>query len=122
MSEIDDAPMRLTAAERSRVARAAALHRWAMERDRTAATAAMREAQQRKREDLVDPLRELSPEDRFRRAKQLHRSQLQLMAVKSAQAKRRKRATQDIPPGHVAGDTQDRPAGGDQEAGGDELK
>ena len=81
-----------TPGERTIAASLAANARWAKVTDRTAATAAARAAQQRKREDAVDPHHELSPQERAKRAENLRRAQLQRMALKSAQA-RRKRAT-----------------------------
>jgi len=71
----------------------AAHARWAKETDRSAATAAARAAQQRKREDEVDPNHELSPQERAKRAENLRRAQLQRMALKSAQARRKHTGT-----------------------------
>lgn len=83
---------RPTPGERTLAARMAANARWAKCQDRTAATAAARAAQQRKREDEVDPERKLSPQERARRADNLMRAQLQRAALKQAQARRRRTA------------------------------
>jgi hypothetical protein len=82
-----------TAAERTAAARMAAETRWAYEPDRTAATAPAREAQDRKRLEAVDPKGELSPQERAKRAENLHRAQMQRMALKSAQARRKRAGT-----------------------------
>ncbi|GBG35826.1 hypothetical protein [Mycobacterium montefiorense] len=92
MPEIDDAPTYLSPAERTLRASIAAQTRWAKEPDRTAATAAARAAQQRRREDAVDPDHLLTPGERARRAENLHRAHMQRMALKSAQARRRRKA------------------------------
>jgi hypothetical protein len=92
MPEIDDVPTCLSPAERSLRASNAAITRWVNERDRTAATAAARAAQQHQREDEVDPNHELSPQERAKRAQQLQRLHMQRMALKSAQARRRRKA------------------------------
>jgi hypothetical protein len=81
MPEIDDALARPTPGEKTLGARMAANARWAKEPDRAAATAAARAAQQHKREDEVDPEHKLSPQERAKRAENLHRAQLQRMAL-----------------------------------------
>jgi hypothetical protein len=85
-------PSNLTPAQRSQLASAAALDRWAREPDRTAATQAMRDAQQRKLELEVDPNHLLDPADRTQRANRLRRARLQRAAVKSGQARRQRSA------------------------------
>jgi hypothetical protein len=91
MSSADAEPTHPTPAnERTAAARLAANTRWAYEPDRTAATAAARAKQQQLREDAVDPNHELSPQERARRAENLHRARMQRMALKSAQARRRR--------------------------------
>jgi hypothetical protein len=81
-----------SAGERTHAARMAAYARWAKEPDRTAATAAARAAQQRKREDAVDPDHLLSPHERAKRAENLRRAELSRMALRSAQARRKRTA------------------------------
>lgn len=112
--------------ERSRLATIAANKRWAFEQDRTAATQAARDAQQRKREDEVDPEHKLSPEERAKRANNLRLAQMQRIALKGSRAAARKRTaaaqrrnTQTVPASQGPCDTQSVPAGGDpNQAGG----
>ena len=80
-----------TAAERSLHARLAVEESWARTSDPTARTAAARETFRRKFEDEVDPEHELSPEARARRGEHARRAFYARLALKSAQAKRRKR-------------------------------
>ena len=68
-------------------AQIAAHTRWSRTTDRTAATAAARDAQARKLEDQVDPGRELSPELRAKLVENARRAQLIRMAHASARAK-----------------------------------
>jgi|SRR5947209_7861292 hypothetical protein len=87
--------------ERRRLATIAANTRWAGCEDRTAATQAARDAQQRKREETVDPEHTLSPKERAKRAENLRLAEMQRIALKgsraprhaSAQSKRRGAAT-----------------------------
>lgn len=74
-------------AARSRAARIASNTRWAHEPDRVAATQAMRDAQQRKFEDEVDPERVLPPAELARRVaslKSAHYTRLASRRRKSA--------------------------------------
>lgn len=75
----------------SAAGRIGAHSRWAMEQDRTAATAPAREALMRKFEDQVDPDRVLPAEERAKRAENARKAHYQRMALKSAQSRRAKR-------------------------------
>jgi hypothetical protein len=77
------------------IARIAANERWAMEPDRTAATAAARKAFADHFENEVDPDGVLSPSERARRAESARRAHMYRMALRSAQvrqARARKKA------------------------------
>ena len=78
--------------DRSQIARIAANERWAKETDRSAATQAARDAMARKFEDQVDPDRVLSPDERAKRAANARTAHYQRIALKSAQARRARRA------------------------------
>jgi hypothetical protein len=69
---------------RSRAARIASNMRWALEPDRVGATQPMRDAQQRKFEDLVDPERVLDPVEREKRVVNAKRAYYTRLAAKSA--------------------------------------
>lgn len=71
--------------------RAAALTRWAMVDDRTAATAPGREAAWLRYERLVDPDSRLRPEERRRRALLLRRAEMIVLSEKAVAARRAKR-------------------------------
>lgn len=78
--------------ERTLKASMAANFRWAFEEDRSAATRPARRAVESKFEREVDPLGELDPAERGRRATSLRRAHMQKLALLSAQARRRRRA------------------------------
>lgn len=79
--------------DRHLIAQLAANTRWSKEGDRTAATQAARDALQRRFEDQVDPDRVLSDAERAKRAESARRAHFQRMALKSAQARRAKKAS-----------------------------
>lgn len=81
-----------TPATRSLHARIAAHSSWAACPDRTARTAPARDAMRRKFEDQVDPDRLLSEKDRALRAESARRAHYLSLALKSANARRAKRA------------------------------
>lgn len=72
-------------------ARIAAGERWAKEPDRTAATAAARSAFMDRFSKQVDPDGQLDPAERERRAESAKRAHFARMALKSAQARARRR-------------------------------
>lgn len=63
---------------------------WARTEDRTARTAPAREAFNRRFEDQVDPDRALDPAERARRADSARKAYYARLALKSAQARRRR--------------------------------
>jgi hypothetical protein len=83
---------RLTPSERTLRARMAAYQSWAQTDDRAARTAPARKAAMDRYEREVDPDGTLNPAERARRAEQAMRAHMTRMALKSAQA-RRKRAS-----------------------------
>ena len=72
-------------------ARIAALTRWAKTDDRSAGTAAARAAFEASFEARADPLGELEPEERARRAASLRRAHYARLALRSAEKRRRER-------------------------------
>ena len=74
--------------ERQLVARLAAHQSWANTQNRTARTAPAREAFLTKFEDQVDPRRELTPEERAKRATNARKAHFTRLALKSAQSRR----------------------------------
>ena len=76
-------------AERSMVARVAALTRWAHETDRSGATAPARRAMLERFERDVDPDGVLDPVERAVRADDLRRAHFQRLALRSVQSRRR---------------------------------
>lgn len=70
----------------------AANTRWAHEPDRAAATLPAREAFNRRFEDEVDPDRQLSPQERARRAESARKAYFMRLALKSAQSRRKAKA------------------------------
>jgi hypothetical protein len=80
----------LTPAERTIRAKIAANTKWGHTEDRAAATAAARRAHDKKFEELADPNGKLPPAERARRAKSLRNAHFQRLAMKSAQARRRR--------------------------------
>ncbi len=79
--------MELTPAQRALRARAAAHSSWDRTVDRTARTKAGREAFMRRFEDQVDPERELSDDERLRRAEQAKKAHFAQLALKSSRAR-----------------------------------
>jgi hypothetical protein len=67
----------------------AANTRWALEPDRSAATAPGRTAFMRRFEDQVDPDRRLDPEERARRVANAKKAYFAALALKSAKARRK---------------------------------
>lgn len=82
----------LTPSERSMRARAASHASWAKCPDRSARTAAARAARDRQFEQAVDPDGVLSEEERQRRAESARRQHMVTMGLRSAQARRARRA------------------------------
>ncbi|WP_054813389.1 hypothetical protein [Nocardia arizonensis] len=80
-----------TPAERTLKARIAAHESWAKTPDRTARTAKGREALLTKFDRLVDPDGLLSAEERSYRAAQARKAHYSRLALRSAQARRRRR-------------------------------
>lgn len=76
-----------TGAERSLLASAAAHVRWSRE-DPKPALAKVREGRQRRLEDQVDPDRTLPEDERQRRVQSALKAEMQLLALKSARARR----------------------------------
>jgi hypothetical protein len=74
------------------IASLAANSRWAKEEDRSAATQAARDGLQRRFEDQVDPDRTLPADERAKRADSARRAHFQRLALKSAQARRTRKA------------------------------
>lgn len=80
----------MTAAERSTRAQIAVHESWARTTDRSARTANARKAMLDKFERLVDPDGTLAPAERAKRAKHARVAHFKRMALKSAQARRRR--------------------------------
>jgi len=76
--------------ERRMIARIAAHTSWAKTHDRAARTKAARSRFRDRFYDQVDPNGELPPEERERRAENARRAYFTALALKSAQARRRK--------------------------------
>ena len=76
--------------ERSLRARIAAHDSWAYTEDRTARTANARKAMLDKFEQQFDPNGELSPAERAKRAEHARKAHFKRLALKSAQARRRR--------------------------------
>ncbi len=74
--------------ERQLVARLVAHQSWAITQNRTARTAPARGTFLAKFEDSVDPRRELTPEERAKRAANARKAYFIGLALKSAQARR----------------------------------
>jgi hypothetical protein len=83
---------RLTAEERSQVARIAALERWSKQ-DAKSGTAAAREAFDNRFLEQVDPNNELPEDERRRRAIAARKAYFARLALRSAQARRKKVAS-----------------------------
>jgi hypothetical protein len=83
----------LTPSERALRARLAAHTSWANTSDRQARTAPGRKAAMDRFERQVDPDGTLDPEERALRAEQAKKAHMTRLALKSAQARRRKRAS-----------------------------
>lgn len=83
----------LTPSERSLRARIAVHTSWANTEDRSARTAPGRRAAMARFERKVDPDGTLSPAERARRADQAMRAHMARLALKSAMARRRQRAS-----------------------------
>jgi hypothetical protein len=81
-----------TPSERTIIGQIGAETKWALEPDRTAATAAARTAALARFEQQVDPDGVLDPADRAERAARLQRAHMKRLALKSAQARRAKAA------------------------------
>lgn len=84
--------MRLTPSEQSLRARMAAHASWAKTDDRSARTAPARKAALSRFEHQVDPDGRLSPSERARRAEHAMRAHMSGLALRSAQARRTRRA------------------------------
>jgi hypothetical protein len=85
--------MGLTPSERILRARLAVHTSWANTEDRTARTAPGRKAAMDRFEKQVDPDGTLDPAERARRADQAMRAHMARLALKSAQARRRRKAS-----------------------------
>jgi hypothetical protein len=83
----------LTPAERSLRARLAVHTSWAQTTDRAARTAPARRAALQRFERQVDPDGTLNPAERRRRAEQAMRAHMAGLALQSAQARRRRKAS-----------------------------
>lgn len=77
-------------ADRFLLASIAANTRWAHEPDRTAATRSAREAFEQRFENEVDPDRVLAPAERATRASNARTAYFHRLALKSAQARRKR--------------------------------
>lgn len=86
---------RATATERSLQGQVAAHTSWAQTSDRSARTAPARKAFRDRFEDQVDPERKLAPDERARRAAHARKAFYAGLALKSAQARRAKKAARD---------------------------
>jgi hypothetical protein len=82
--------MALTPTERSLRGQLAAHESWARTPDRSARTANARKAMLDKFEQQVDPDGTLSPAERARRAEHARKAHFMRLALKSAQARRRR--------------------------------
>jgi len=80
-------------AERSLCAAIASNESWAKTADRPARTAAARRAFNKRFEDQVDPDGVLTPAERAKRAENARQAHFQRLALKSAQARRARKAT-----------------------------
>jgi hypothetical protein len=78
--------------ERTLIARLAAATRWAHEPDRVQALEPARRGLLDKFEREVDPDRSLTPEERAKRAESARKAHYARMALKSAQARKRRAA------------------------------
>jgi hypothetical protein len=76
--------------DRTQIAKLAAHTSWAMTEDRTARTAPARAALLAKFETQVDPEGVLAPDERARRAESARKAHFQKLALRSAQARRKK--------------------------------
>lgn len=85
--------MRMDPTERSMRARLAAHTRWSKTEDPTAATAPARDKFDKRFEREVDPEGVLPPDERQRRAEHARKAYFIALALKSAQARRRKKKT-----------------------------
>jgi len=83
----------LTPAERSLRARLAVHTSWVQTTDRAARTAPARRAALQRFERQVDPDGTLNPAERRRRAEQAMRAHMAGLALQSAQARRRRKAS-----------------------------
>ncbi len=83
-------PSPMTPAERSLRGQIAAHHSWAHTDDRTARTAKARQAAHDRFENDVDPEGVLMPAERARRAASARKAYFARLALKSAQARRRR--------------------------------
>jgi hypothetical protein len=83
----------LTPAERSLRARLAVHTSWAQTTDRAARTAPARRAALQRFERQVDPDGTVDPAERRRRAEQAMRAHMAGLALRSAQARRRRKAS-----------------------------
>lgn len=83
----------LTPAERSLRARLAVHTSWAQTTDRAARTAPARRAALQRFERQVDPDGTVNPAERRRRAEQAMRAHMAGLALRSAQARRRRKAS-----------------------------
>jgi hypothetical protein len=83
----------LTPAERARRARLAVHTSWANTGDRAARTAPTRRAALERFERQVDPDGSLSDAERARRAEQAMRAHMARLALRSAQSRRRRKAS-----------------------------
>ena len=82
--------MSLTASEKSLRGQIGAYTSWSRTEDRSARTAPARKAALQKFEQQVDPNGELSPDERARRAQYARKAYFKQLALKSAQARRRR--------------------------------
>lgn len=82
--------MPLDAAQRSLRAQIAAHESWARTEDPAGRTANARKAMQDKFEHVVDPLGKLSPAERAKRAEHARKAHFKRLALKSAQARKRR--------------------------------
>ena len=87
--------MPLTPAERSLRGQIAAHESWARTPDRAARTAKARQAQLDKFEQQVDPDGVLPPAERATRAEHARKAYFKRLALKSAQARRRRATVRD---------------------------
>lgn len=76
--------------DRTQIAKLAAHTSWALTEDRAARTAPARQALLERFEDEVDPDRKLPADERARRAESARKAYYQRLALKSAQARRKK--------------------------------